>query len=284
MDKFRPILKKCDTGEIVIEYLHYPADKPDLVMLHATGFLPWMWHPIAERLEKNFNIIIPFFCDHRWAQPEEGLSWQLLSDDLYAMFRALGVRAPFIVGHSMGATVATLCSALNPLNPAAMVLIEPIYLPQIFYDQKITVEQHPLASRSIKRRNHWESSEQVRHYLKGKKLFAKWDPRMMDLYILHGMISADSGSGLMLACSPEKEASLFMGCNARDPWPLLSAIKCPVLVVEGGMSENRLYIDLKKVASMFPAGKYTEVEHAGHLVPMEQPDIVADLCIDFFKE
>lgn len=282
MDKSRPVLKKCDTGKSVIQYLHYPADRPDLVMLHATGFLPWMWHPVAERLEGEFNIIVPYFCDHRSARPEEGLSWKLLADDLYDMFRSLGVRAPYIAGHSMGATVATLCSALHPVEPSAMVLIEPIYLPQNFYTVKITVEQHPLASKSIKRRNHWESAGEARQYLQGKKLFAKWDRQMMDLYILYGMIPAQSG-GLTLACSPEKEASLFMGGNALDPWPLLPGIKCPVLVVEGGDSENRHYIDLKKAASLFPAGKYTIIEQAGHLVPMEQPGSIAALCGDFFR-
>lgn len=282
MDKSRPLIKKCDTGSSVIQYLHYPADKPDLIMLHATGFLPWMWHPIAEKLAHGFNIIIPYFCDHRSATPDEGLSWKILSDDLYEVFGTLGIRTPFIAGHSMGATIATLCSALHPVEPSAMVLIEPIYLPQVFYGKKITVDQHPLASKSINRRNHWESAAEARKYLGGKKLFAKWDSEMMDLYILYGMIPAGA-EGLTLACPPEKEASLFMGGNARDPWPLLQDIKCPVLVVEGGESENRLYIDLKKAASLFPAGKYTVVYQAGHLVPMEQPGAVADLCMDFFK-
>lgn len=282
MDKSLPILKKCDTGNGSIQYLHYPAERPDLVMLHATGFLPWMWHPVAERLERRFNIIVPYFCDHRSAKPDEGLSWKLLADDLYEMCRALGVRAPYIVGHSMGATVATLCTALHPLEPEAMVLIEPIYLPQNFYKAKITVEQHPLASKSIKRRNHWESADEARRYLQGKKLFSRWDGQMMDLYILYGMIPAQSG-GLTLACPPEKEASLFMGGNALDPWPLLPGIKCPVLVVEGGESENRHYIDLGKAASLFPGGKYTVIEQAGHLVPMEQPERTANLCLDFFR-
>lgn len=282
MDKSRPLIKKCDTGSSVIQYLHYPADKPDLILLHATGFLPWMWHPVAEKLGQKFNIIVPYFCDHRSAEPDEGLSWQILADDLYDMIRILGVRAPYIAGHSMGATVATLCSALHPVAPSAMVLIEPIYLPQNFYGKKITVDQHPLASKSINRRNHWDSPAEARQYLREKKLFAKWDPEVMDLYILYGMIPAGTG-GLTLACSPEKEASLFMGGNARDPWPLLPEIKCPVLVVEGGESENRLYIDLKKAASLFPAGHYTVVYQAGHLVPMEQPGAVADLCMEFFK-
>ncbi len=283
MDKTRPLLRKSTIDGITIQYLHYPADKPDLVMLHATGFLPWMWHPVASRLEGKFNIIVPHFCDHRSAYPEEGISWKLLADDLYGLLDDIGVRTPFMLGHSMGATVATLCSALHHVEPRAMILIEPIYLPPDFYGKKITVEQHPLASKSINRRNHWESADDARNYLKSRKLFAKWDSEMMDMYILYGMIPGESG-GLILGCTPQKEAALFMGGNACNPWPLLPGIKCPVLVVEGGTSENRSYIDLHKAASLFPGGMYREIEGAGHLVPMEKPGVAADLCVEFFKE
>jgi pimeloyl-ACP methyl ester carboxylesterase len=75
-----------------------------------------------------------------------------------------------------------------------------------------------------------------------------------------------------------------MGGNAKDPWPLLPEIKCPVLLVEGGESENRTYIDLKYAASLFPQGSYTEVPGAGHLVPMEQPDAVYRIISEFFSK
>lgn len=282
MDEVIPVLKECNIGNNTIQYLHYPADKPDLVMLHATGFLPWMWHPVARRLSERFNILVPYFCDHRSAMPEEGLSWKVLADDLYSMLDILNIRKPYLAGHSMGATVATLCSALHPVDPSAMLLIEPIYLPSAMYGTKITVEQHPLASRSINRRNYWESAEEAKSYLRSKKLFSGWDEEMMNLYIMYGMIPGEAG-GLKLGCPPEKEAALFMGGNARDPWPLLPEIGCPVLVIEGGTSENRAYIDLKKAASLFPRGSYMEVENAGHLVPMERPVKIAELCLDFFR-
>ena len=33
-----------------VECLRWPGRGPALVMLHATGFLPWIWHPIAREL------------------------------------------------------------------------------------------------------------------------------------------------------------------------------------------------------------------------------------------
>ena len=181
----------------------------------------------------------------------------------------------------MGATVITLCAAGHKVTPEKMILIEPIFLPEGIYSANLTVEQHPLASKSIKRKNQWNSHLDVRDYLQSKSLFKNWDSEMIDLYIKHGISCSDSGS-LQLSCSPRREASLFMGSVVENPWPLLSDISCPVLVVEGEISENKSYIDLKKAASSFPAGCYTEVKGAGHLVPMEKPSEVIEIIKNFF--
>ncbi len=48
-----------DIGEAHIPYLAYGSDGPPLVFLHATGFLPWMWHPIARELTPPFGVKHP---------------------------------------------------------------------------------------------------------------------------------------------------------------------------------------------------------------------------------
>ena len=251
-------------------------------MLHATGFLPWLWHPIAMELEGDYRVIAPYFCDHRVFDPEEGgLSWLLLADDLATLINRLDIGDPFIVGHSMGATVASMAEALKGPLASRLMLIEPILLPSGFYEMEITVEQHPLASKSIRRRNEWSDGEEARDYLRGKPLFQNWDQEMLDLYIQRGMTQADNGA-LTLACHPKREASLFMGGMVKDPWPLLESIPCPVLLVEGGASENSQVIDLKRAASVIPEARLEIVPDAGHLVPMEKPREVHALIREFF--
>lgn len=283
MNKIEPEIKSCRIPDSEIQYLHYPGNGPDLILLHATGFLPWLWHPIAKEFWPDYNIYAPYFCDHRFAEPEDGgLSWVILAEDLYQFCGNLNLTSPLVAGHSMGATVITLCAALHKVTPAKLVLIEPIFLPDPVYQANLTVEQHPLASKSIKRKDSWESEDEARNYLKSKNLFKNWDSEILDLYIKHGMYCSGS-EGLTLCCSPRREASLFMGSVIKNPWPLLDQIACPVLVIEGGESENRSYIDLKKAASIFPKGSYAEVKGAGHLVPMEYPAEVTKLMKDFFK-
>jgi lipase len=50
-----------DIGDIDISYLLYEGDGPPLIFLHATGFLPWLWHPLARDLSVVYRIIAPYF-------------------------------------------------------------------------------------------------------------------------------------------------------------------------------------------------------------------------------
>lgn len=281
--QIQPEIMRQDIGDVEIQYLHYPSDGPVLVLLHATGFLPWLWHPIAQALSPRYRIIAPYFCDHRSAEPEQGgLSWKLLASDLARLCEKLALERPYLAGHSMGATITAIAHATEGLPAAKIVLIEPIFLPQVIYQAGLDLERHPLASKSIKRRNRWDSEAEARSYLSSKKMFEKWDAGMMDLYVKYGM-TPDDGGGLVLACHPRHEASLFMGGLQFDPWPILPTIQCPVMVVEGEASENQAYIDLPKIASLLPNGLYRMIKGAGHLVPQEQPAEIARLFAEFFK-
>ncbi len=272
-----PEHQTVDIGDAKLQYLMYDGPGPTLIMMHATGFLPWLWHPIARQLNEQCRIICPYFCDHREADPEQGgFDWVLLAEDLVTLCRSLDIKKPFLVGHSMGGAVMSIAVGRFGMSAAGMVLIEPIFLPREFYAISLRVEDHPLAGKSIKRRNHWENIEEARQYLLSKPFFRTWDEEMLDLYLAYGMVPSDNG-GLELACHPRKEAALFMGGSGYDPWPILPKIPCPVLVLEGELTENKGVIDFKKIADTVPQGQYRSIPGAGHLIPMEKPEETIDM-------
>lgn len=278
-----PTVHRQLIGDLDMHYLDYGGDGPPLVMLHATGFLPWLWHPIARELVRSYRVIAPYLCDHRSIDPDSGwLGWRDLAGDTAQLCDRLRLERPFMVGHSMGAAVATLAHTLHGLSVEKMVLIEPIFLPQEMYGMEIATEQHPMAAKAIKRRDSWRNRGEVRDDWMQKPFFQSWDDEVLSLYIEHG-ITANNGGNLHLACSPGREAALFMGSLQHDPWPELPRVKAPVLVVEGERSENKPFIDLKRIAGLMPGGRYLEVEGAGHLVPMEKPDETARILRSFYQ-
>jgi len=282
MPDHEPVIRSLPIDGADLQYLEYEGDGPPLILLHATGFLPWLWHPIARELAGPYRVIAPYFCDHRDAEPETGgLSWRRLAADLAALCAGLRLERPFMAGHSMGATVMAIANAVSGRLAEKLILIEPIFLPENLYGMRLRVEDHPLASKTIRRRNQWRDAAEARDYLRGKGLFKDWDQEMLDLYLRHGMVEGGTG-GLELACSPRREAALFMGGMHLDPWPLLPRVACPVLVLEGGESQNRLYINLQRAVSLFPDGRLQVIPGAGHLIPMEKPGEIIRIIREFF--
>ena len=272
-----------DIGDADLSYLLYEGEGPPIVLLHATSFLPWLWHPIARELAPEWQVIAPYFCDHRVSDPEKGgLNWLTIAQDLAELCKRLGLEKPAMAGHSMGATIITLANACFGLDAQGLVLFEPIFLPEDFYKAQVTIDLHPLAAKAIRRKDKWSSKDEAHAYLRSKALFKNWDEEMLELYIEYGMKRLDAG-GLQLTCSPIREASLFMGGMQYDPWPLLPQITCPTLVLEGEESENRAYIELKKVTSLFKQGTYRLVNGAGHLIPQEKPRESLAIIKEFFK-
>jgi pimeloyl-ACP methyl ester carboxylesterase len=267
----RPETRFQNIGDADLQYLHYEGPEPTIVLLHATGFLPWLWHPIARQLNASHRIIAPYFCDHRESDLQKGgLGWLTLAEDLTSLCQRLNLEGPLLVGHSMGATVITLAEAINGLGAMGLILIEPIFFPEHYYTANLSVEDHPLAVKSLKRRNQWKGAAEVKAYLKSKPLFANWQDEFLDLYIQYGTTKRDS-LDLELTCAPQREAALFMGGMPFDPWPAISQVQCPVLILEGEKSGNRAFIDLAMAASKFKMGRLETIARAGHLIPMEKP-------------
>jgi len=282
-DAVQPQTLTQDIGDAVLSYLLYEGDGPTMILMHATGFLPWLWHPIARELAPRWRIIAPYFCDHRESDPSRGgLNWLTVAQDLTNLCRTLNIEKPAMVGHSMGATIITIANALCGLDARGLVLFEPAFMPEDLFTSKITMDMYPFASRAIRRKEKWSSDEEAYTYLRSKTLFKNWDEEMLRLYVEYGMKRLDAG-GLQLVCSPLREASLFMGGMQYNPWPLLPKVSCPVLVLEGEDSGNRAYIDLKKVTSTFKQGAYHLISGAGHLIPQEKPRESLEIIKEFFR-
>ncbi|HPC85622.1 MAG TPA: alpha/beta hydrolase [Smithellaceae bacterium] len=276
-----PELKHQDVGGAELPYLHYPGGEKQMLFCHATGFLPWLWHPIIEAFSPEYTIWAPYICNYRTCDPHQGgLKWNIIAEDLGAFCRAQKIEHHVQVGHSMGATVSTIAASLFGVRPRGMVLIEPIFLPEEFYSLTPSVEGHPLASKSIKRLNYWQSEEDAHAYLKSRSFFTTWDDEILQLYKRFGMEKMPEGD-MRLACSPESEAAMFMGGWCCNPWPLLEKIGCPALVIEGEQSPNVAFVDLKRAVSLLPRGEFGSVPGAGHLIPMEKPGEITAILKNF---
>lgn len=280
-EKNLPETRTEDVEGAALQYLLYAGGEPTILLQHATGFLPWLWHPIARELAGTHRVIAPYFCDHREIDLDKGgLAWGLLAEDLAGLCRHLQLKSPILVGHSMGATVMAMAEALFGIGAGGMILIEPIFFPGEFYRSRRVVEELPLVSRALKRRNQWNDAAEVKAYLKTKDLFANWEEEFLDLYVEHGTVKRND-FGLELTCPPQKEAAILMGGVAQNPWPLIPRVGCPVLVLEGMQSDVGKMVNFADAASQFKIGRLRRIAGAGHLIPMERPKETLAIITEF---
>jgi 3-oxoadipate enol-lactonase len=82
--------------------------------------------------------------------------------------------------------------------------------------------------------------------------------------------------------NPEALARLSLGLAARkDRTGLLSSIQVPTLVIGGELDTISPPSQMRALAARLPQAKFFQVPEAGHLPPLEQPEIFAH-CVEEF--
>ena len=84
-----PEFHSAPIGDGHLSCLHYAGKGPPLLLLHATGFSPWLWHPVARELAGDYRVLAPSLGDRREADPEAGgIDWSLLAEDVVRLCAA----------------------------------------------------------------------------------------------------------------------------------------------------------------------------------------------------
>ena len=123
-----------------------------------------------------------------------------------AFIRERGFENIIGIGHSMGAH-AMIDAAAATVAFSRLLLLDPtVPSPEAFADSPLPdfSQQHPAA----KRKNHFDSPEDMRDRLLPKGAYRLFEPRVLMDYCRYGLVPADDG-GMVLACHPEMEASVY---------------------------------------------------------------------------
>ena len=134
----------------------------------------------------------------------------------------------------------------------------------------------------LRRRNEWDSPQQMFERFKDRVPFASWDVAVLRDYCNFGLVPSDNSAGFVLACPPWVEASIYSNNSASesDLYDEIPTIQIPVHIVRsGGCDEfegaNFLASPTATdLASHFPQGKDTQLTGISHFIPMEAPDLV----------
>jgi len=274
-----------------IALLDWGGAGPLLLFHHATGFCAGVWDDVARRLRGRFHVMGMDARGHgdssKPAAPEN-YAWDFFGEDVGAVARMLAAEVgsaalPLGVGHSFGGTAMLLASSVEAPPFERLVLVDPVIPPppESGLDLARGSRSNHMVEGARKRRAHWESRAEARARWAEKPLFEDWLPNVLDAYVAEGLRD-DAEGGVSLKCTPEVEAAVFAASFASDTWGAASRVRIPTLVLRALQGDFPPEI-FQALAVHMSTARIQDVE-AGHLMPMERPEVVVAAILDAYPE
>jgi len=254
----------------------WPGHGPALLFAHATGFHGRCWDWIVRHFPGR-RVIAPDLRGHgRSSKPEPPYDWGVFGEELASVAAQLDLTGAIGIGHSMGGHSIVAAAARRPETFASLLLVDPTIFAPDYYG----VPQRYDTSFIRKRRNIWQSADEMIERFRGRFPFSGWRPEILRDYCEFGLLPA--GEGYVLACPPDIEAAIYARSNATesDLYPVIPSVTQPVTILRGGHPWNREQFDLASsptdpdLASKFPNARDVFLEGQSHYIPMEIPELV----------
>jgi pimeloyl-ACP methyl ester carboxylesterase len=273
--------------EEILSLVHDFGGKGGVLHLaHANGFPPATYAPLARALTDSFRVLaLPARPLWPGSRPSPAPTWRPLANDLLQGLELLGLNDLVAVGHSLGGVTTLWAAICRPALFRAVVLIEPVILPQRWLWISGILQflglgdWQPLVRATRRRRRSWPDRQACFDQYRAKPFFARWSDEALWAYVEAGTRRRMDGS-VELAYSPEWEAHIF-ATPPIDIWRDVPRLRVPVLVMRGEHSQTFRSEAMSRMARLLPLGHYITIPAAGHLLPMERPIETAAAIQDF---
>ncbi len=277
-------------GNIEIAGLDWRGSGPLALLHHANGFCAATWTLVARGLAGSHRVIAIDARGHgdSGTRPiPEGYQWDFFASDLTQVARQLleetgQPSVEFGIGSSMGGIVTAASEARNPgLFQRIAMLDPPLHpLPELRarLGLGVAAPNADLVAMTRKRKTIWPSRAIARQAWQDKPLFREWVPAAFDAYLEEGLGDRPDGT-VALKCDPGVEAAIFETTGSMDTFELAPRVSAPVLLVRAlqGRAPGAAF---EHLAGLLPRCTYREVD-AGHLLPMESPELTLALLAEF---
>jgi len=278
-----------------LEPLALSDQGPLLIHAHANGYPPQVYRAFLDPFLDDYQVkaiyLRPF-----WPGSEPGslTDWRLFRDDyltaLPSHLKAAGGAEKLIgMGHSLGGMASLMAAIEKPEKFQALVLIEPTIFPgwtgflmRSLAPRNLFRYLHPLVRRTLRRRTSFPDQESMFQNYRGKGVFGAIPDDVLRDYV-QGLADPQEDGSVGLKYSPAWEVRVYEtgGSADRYVWRNLSRVQCPVLVMRGERSDTISQKTLERIANGLPRGQGVSLPSLGHLLPLEKPDQVAAVVLDF---
>lgn len=279
-----PISNQWGAGDMSVLDFGDAARPVDLIFAHANGFNAMTYRSLLAPLSGALRVWAPDLRGHGGATlPAETRGrrgWRDHRDDLLCLLDALDGPPVVLAGHSMGATSVLLAAAERPDKVASLVLLDPVIWTR--WSQAALrlpllgrmADRIPLVRAALRRRATFASREEALAAYRGRGAFRGWPEIMLVDYLRDGLI--DAADGVVLACSPQWEASNY-AAQAHDPWGAMKRLKAPVRILRAQTGST---CRVPESPRGLPNVRVETVPDSNHFFPMLKAEVARDALFD----
>jgi len=234
-----------------------------LTLLHGYPLDHTIWLDVAARLESEARVIMPDLRGQgRSPAPGGTYSMNELAGDVLHLLDSLDVDKTIIAGHSMGGYVALAMAKLHPERLSGLVL----------------VASHAYADPPEKKQARLESIEQIKAHGLGNILAS------MPGKLTYNEAVADKCRAIISGASPQGIIGTLAGLAEReDALDVFSSLEIPAMIICGVDDQINPVSLNREMAARMKNPWLVEVNAAGHMPMLEQPEQVAEALKKFIR-
>jgi pimeloyl-ACP methyl ester carboxylesterase len=251
-----PILTLDNQSIFYFEYRVSLSRYPPLLLIHGAGGQHTNWPPQVRRLGLA-RAFVPDLPGHGRSEGPVCESVEAYAARLLALMDALEIDSFIPVGHSMGGAVALQLALDAPNRVAGLAVISAGATLPVDDDLiRLIQEDFKAAVGAIVERAYGPAADDELKRL---------------------------GRRMLSHTAPDVLLSDYLACRAFDASVRLGEVDVPALVVGGAADRMAPPEHSAALAERLPRAELHLIEEAGHMLPVEYPDILAGLIRDWLE-
>ncbi|HEY5153915.1 MAG TPA: alpha/beta hydrolase [Acidimicrobiales bacterium] len=245
-----------------------PDEGPVVVLSHCWTGDSRIWAPVARRLvDQGCRVVLYDQRGHgRSTIGSDGLTIEALGSDLHSVLETLDLHDVVLAGHSMGG-MAVQSFAINHASACRQRVIGIVFVATAAGGLRLGGPSDRLGSAAV-------SSPRVARLMS--------DPRLGPRIVRSGVGRHPARSHLdatletFLGTPPEVRAGFLRSILAMDWYPRLAEVDVPAVVMVGTWDRLTMPRLGRRLAEGLPDAELVVIPGAGHMLPFEEPDLVAE--------
>lgn len=259
-----------------------------VVLLHGFLDVAWSFERVAARLAPHYHVIAPDFRGHgdtEWVGPGGYYYFPDYTADLARLLPQFTRRRTFLVGHSMGGTVATYYAGGFPERVHKLALLEgigPPASPPEDAPERLLKHVQTVDAVRAKRPQPLPSLADAAARLRQRhpRLDPEWAERLAEK-ATRPAPDGPPGSRLWKHDPLHRTRSPLL-FNEPQYAAFVRRIACPVLIVDGAESDIR-FAHAAARKGLYGGAAQRTLDGSGHMVQLDQPAWLADMLLEFFE-